>query len=183
MHLLQQEVDSIQDVVSDIVSSMVKRKTAKRDACDVKAQQDNLSQLMRDLASMGLTAAQPGPKHKLLQTPPEPLKVQQVILELQHGMTQLGYSVVQARRSSCSACRHQDCATCQEVDKVRYSIGYNLGTLVRLFYGPTTLQDNPQALPDAFAMALQQTYVQVASENPLQLLIAGLSGISMATAT
>lgn len=183
MHLLQQEVDSIQDVVSDIVSSMVKRKTARRDACDIKAQQDNLSQLMRDLASMGLSAAQHGPKHKLLQNPPEPVKVQQVMLELQHGMTQLGYLVLQARRSEpgCAACKQQSCAMCAEVDRVRYNIGYNLGTLVRLFYGPTTLQDDPQALPDAFAMALQQTYVNVAAENPLQLLIAGLSGISMAT--
>lgn len=181
MHLLQQEVDSIQDVVSDIVSSMVKRKTARRDACDIKAQQDNLSQLMRDLASMGLSTAQQGPKHKPLQTPPEPVRVQQVMLELQYGMTQLGCIVLQARRSSCAACRQLDCATCQEVDKVRYNIGYNLGTLVRLFYGPTTLQENPQALPDAFAMALQQTYVHVAAENPLQLLIAGLSGINMAT--
>lgn len=176
VHLLQTEVDEIRDVVEDIVSTMVRRK--KNAATKAPSVLCPMAQLANDLAAMGIAtadkaaAAAPASQvqeYKLRELlTPEPYRIQQVMMELQHGMMQLQHLITQGRSKSC----------CTEVDKVRYNIGYSLGTLVRLFYGPTNLQNNPQALPDAFGLALQQTYV--AAESSLQLLIAGLSGINMA---
>jgi hypothetical protein len=176
VQLLQQEVDEIRDVVEDIVSTMIRRKASKAAVQTFPTQQDSMAQLANDLAAMGIaTAAKAAPApvppvqeyqlRTLLQ--PEPNRIQHVMVELQHGMMQLQHLIMQGRPKECC-----------DVDKVRYNIGYSLGTLVRLFYGPTNLQNNPQALPDAFGLALQQTYV--ASESALQLLIAGLSGINVA---
>lgn len=182
VHLLQQEVDEIRDVVEDIVSTMIKRKASTKTAPAVRDSSSAcpMAQLANDLAAMGIATATkaapataaPVQEYKLRELlHPEPYRIQQVMIELQHGMQQLTHLIMQGRPKEC-----------HEVDKVRYNIGYSLGTLVRLFYGPTNLQNNPQALPDAFGLALNQTYVAADSSGAgaLQLLIAGLSGINVA---
>lgn len=170
VHLLQQEVDQIHEMVAEIVKSMSEKKKLQQRS----SQPDIMSQLADDLAALGMTAtatkpppAAPEPTQLRVIRQPEQQRVQQVTMQLQHDMMQLEFLILQGRRQGC-----------KELDKVRYNIGYSLGTLVRLFYGPTDLQVHPQALPDAFALALK--HAAVPAESSLQLLVAGLSSINMA---
>lgn len=169
VRLLESEVDEIRDVVADIVRTMIKRKAEKTTK---ESEQDSvLAKLADDLAAMGIaTAAKAAPapaapKQEHEQRPslqPDQQQVQKVMVQLQHNLLRLQDSLNLGSKN---------------VSTERYDIGYSLGTLVRLYYGPTNLQSNPQALPDAFALALQQTYVAAGSN--LQLLIDGLACVSV----
>jgi hypothetical protein len=162
VRFLEQEVDEIRDVVADIVSTMVKRKAVKRAPSPSEESAKLLAKLAEDLAGMGITTADKGPSAPKQRTvlQPEQQRVQQVMVQLQHNMLRLQQSVSEGRK---------------DVGSERYDIGFSLGTLVRLYFGPTDLQSNPQALPEAFALALSQSYVAAGSN--LQLLIDGLAGV------
>ena len=168
VRLLESEVDEIRDVVADIVRTMIKRKAEKTTK---ESEQDSvLAKLADDLAAMGIaTAAKAAPaaapKQEHEQRPslqPDQQQLQKVMVQLQHNLLRLQDSLSLGSKN---------------VSTERYDIGYSLGTLVRLYFGPTNLQSNPHALPDAFALALQQTYVAAGSN--LQLLIDGLACVSV----